>query len=265
MIQDINALFDNQYKNVSPTANDIGICIEDGRILLSISKGIVSLPPVSLANETGVYLFSVNNLKYFSIKMEENDKFLFYNVRDIRYLLPKETVFAAITAYHICSWYKNNAFCGKCGETMTFSPSERAMVCSCGIIKYPQISPAVIVAIINKDKILLTKYNHTNAQWALVAGYNEIGETIEQTVHREVFEETGLKVKNLNYYKSQPWGLSSSLLFGFICDVDGDATIHLDNNELGDAKWFSRDEITFEDDGVSLTREMIIAFKKNKF
>lgn len=265
MIQDINAVFDNQYRQILPSPHDSGICIKDGRILLKITKGNISLPPVSEAKEIGVYLFSLNSVNFFEVKMEESDNYLFYSIRDIRNLSPKSTVFAVMTAYHICNWYSNNNFCGACGKAMRHSKTERARICECGSIKYPQIAPAVIVAIINDDKILLTKYNRPNAGWALVAGYNEVGETIEQTVHREVFEETGLQVKNLRYYKSQPWGLTSSLLFGFICEVDGIDTINLDNNELSEAKWFKRNEIDFEDDGISLTREMIIAFKNNRF
>jgi len=138
------------------------------------------------------------------------------------------------------------------------------MICTCGNIIYPKICPAVIVAVKNNDKILMTKYNTGYAHWALVAGYNEVGETIEETVHREVYEETGLKVKNLKYYKSQPWGLSSSLLFGFVCDIDGDDTIRIDDVELKEGRWFHRNDISFNNDDFSLTREMIDAFKNNR-
>ncbi len=264
MIQDINAVFDNQYKNAAAAKDDKGICIKNGKVLLSVTKGFISLPDACEADETGRYLFSVGNKKFFSVEMDERNNYLFYNIRDIRSLAPKDTVFAAITAYHICNWYQCNTFCGSCGKKMLHSTEERAMVCECGNIKYPQIAPAVIVAIINNDKLLLTKYNRPNSGWALVAGYNEIGETIEETVHREVFEETGLKVRNLRYYKSQPWGLTSSLLFGFVCEVEGTDSIKLDCNELSVAKWFRRNEIDFCDDGISLTREMIIAFKNNR-
>lgn len=85
---------------------------------------------------------------------------------------------------------------------------------------FPKISPAVIVAVTDNDRVLLTKYaGRTYKNYALVAGFNEAGETIEQTVRREVMEEVGLKVKNLKYYKSQPWGLSGSLLSGFFVSL----------------------------------------------
>ena len=95
----------------------------------------------------------------------------------------------------------------------------------------------------------------------MVAGFTEIGETLEETVQREVMEEVGLKVKNIRYYKSQPWSFSSTLLCGFFCEVDGDTDITLDTEELAVGEWFDRDNIPVEDDGVSLTREMIGVFK----
>ena len=133
---------------------------------------------------------------------------------------------------------------------------------SCGNQEYPVLCPAVIVGITNGDKIILSKYEGRRfKRYALIAGFAEIGETIEETVHREVMEEVGLKVKNLRYYKSQPWSFSSTLLCGFFCDVDGDTSITLDTNELALAEWFARENIPVEDDGISLTREMIRVFK----
>ena len=136
------------------------------------------------------------------------------------------------------------------------------MVCGCGNTVYPAIAPAVIVGVENGDKICLTKYNRGYAHWALVAGYTEIGETPEQTVEREVMEETGLRVKNIRYYKSQPWGLSGSLLLGYFCEVDGSDAIRVDHDELKEGRWFTAEEIDFPDDLFSLTREMIARFRE---
>lgn len=85
---------------------------------------------------------------------------------------------------------------------------------------------------------------------------------MEQTVAREVMEEVGLKVKNIRYYKSQPWAFTDTLLMGFYCDLDGDDGITLDENELAMAEWFEREEIPVEPSRDSLTNEMIIRFKK---
>ena len=97
--------------------------------------------------------------------------------------------------------------------------------------------------------------------YALLAGFCEVGETIEETVQREVMEEVGLKVKNITYYKSQPWSFSDTLLLGFFCELDGPDEIHLDEQELSLAEWVRREEIEAEPDDLSLTNEMMLAFK----
>lgn len=262
MIQNINLPFDNQYKNTIPTDEDFVICIENDNILLNISNGKITFPTVSETQITGHYLFNLGGKNFFSGELQEDGIYSFYSIRSLRQLKDKPNVFAAITAYHICSWYTSAQYCGKCGSLMTHSKTERAMVCSCGNTVYPRINPAVIVGIISNDRICLTKYNRGYAHWALVAGYSEAGESVEETVRREVMEETGLKIKNLRFYKSQPWGLSSSLLFGFFCETDGTDTIKVDSVELKEGKWFSREEIDFYNDDFSLTREMIDVFRK---
>jgi NAD+ diphosphatase len=127
---------------------------------------------------------------------------------------------------------------------------------------FPKIAPAVIVGVINGDKILLTKYaNREYKRYALIAGFNEIGETIEETVRREVMEEAGLYVKNLKYYKSQPWGFDSNLLMGFFCEVDGSDKIRLDEHELSEAEWVDKENIPDYGENLSLTHEMMMVFK----
>jgi NAD+ diphosphatase len=98
----------------------------------------------------------------------------------------------------------------------------------------------------------------------LVAGFAEIGETLEETVAREVHEEVGLKVKNITYYKSQPWGTAADMLTGFFCEVDGDDTIRMDDGELKIAKWVTPDEIELQPDDFSLTNEMMKVFKSRQ-
>ena len=124
--------------------------------------------------------------------------------------------------------------------------------------------PAVIVGITHGDEIILTKYARGFAHYALVAGFTEIGETLEETVQREVMEEVGLKVKNIRYYKSQPWGIVDDILMGFFCDVDGDPTITMDQSELKLASWFKREDIVLQPDDFSLTNEMMCLFKEGK-
>jgi len=133
----------------------------------------------------------------------------------------------------------------------------------CGASYYPRISPAVIVAVTDGDRLLLTRYaDRPGVNYALIAGFCEVGESIEDTVRREVMEEVGLKVKNIRFYKSQPWGFSSSLLVGFYCDLDGSGEVTLDGEELALAEWFDRKDIAVNDTSISLTSEMIDTFRR---
>ena len=145
---------------------------------------------------------------------------------------------------------------------------ERSVICQdCGKTVYPNISPCVIVALTDGDKILLTKYNQKHSKYtryALVAGYTEVGETFEDTVRREVREEVGLGVKNIKYYKNQPWSFTDTLLMGFFAEVDGSNKIVRDENELAEALWFKRSEIPVNNSAISLTNEMIEKFRNAK-
>ena len=150
---------------------------------------------------------------------------------------------------------------------MEHKENERAMVCpDCGRVCSPQICPSVIVGVISGEKLLLTKYSPNHSafrKYALIAGYAETGESLEDTVRREVMEEVGLKVKNIRYYKSQPWPFSGTLLVGYFCELDGDGTIDMDTDELSVAEWVDRQDIPEDsaDPSVSLTGDMMWAFR----
>ena len=142
--------------------------------------------------------------------------------------------------------------------------TERAMVCpACHYTAYPRIMPAVIVGVTNGDKLLITRYRTGFRYNALIAGFTEIGETMEETVQREVMEEAGIQVKNIHYYKSQPWGTANDILLGFYCDVDGDDRITMDPEELKYAEWVQREDIVLQPGEFSLTNEMMKRFKEN--
>lgn len=141
------------------------------------------------------------------------------------------------------------------------------MVCpKCGKITYPLICPSVIVGVTDGDRLLLTKYaGGSFRRYALIAGYAEFGEPIEDTVRREVMEEVGLKVKNLRFYKSQPWPYTDTLLMGFFCELDGEDVVHLQETELGEATWFHRADMPQGGSRTSLTGEMIEVFRRGEF
>lgn len=264
MIQETGLPFDNHYEPFAPSPEDAAVCFRGDAVLLAEQNGEIRFPTVGEAGGAERYLFTVGERRYFLCRAEAFGDYAFREIGLLRRSAPRARVFAGVTALHLYRWYRDHQFCGRCGARMRHSDAERAMVCGCGNTVYPAIAPAVIVGVTNGDRICLTKYNRGYAHWALVAGYTEIGETPEETVAREVREETGLRVKNIRYYRSQPWGLSGSLLLGYFCEVEGDDTIRVDHDELKEGRWFAREEIDFPDDRFSLTREMIARFRAEK-
>ena len=182
--------------------------------------------------------------------------------------IPEYLAFAGITATQINRFRLDRKFCGRCGHPTVPSTTERACICpECGQIEYPKISPAVIIAIVDteRDKILLTRYaGGSYRHWALVAGFVEVGETFKGAARREIMEEVGLKVSDLVYYKSQPWSFSDSAMIGFFAKLDGDPTITLQESELGEAKWFSREDVPDLPSTISVGQEMITLFKNGE-
>jgi len=273
MIQDIapSKLY-NSFDSCLPDPESYIIFVQKQTVLCKIVDDWLYIPQYKECNlDDHRYLIRVDDNYFFSswdataIGILEKAGYEFHNIQELRPVKPDWLKFGALTAFSYASWYEKNRYCGRCGALMKHSDLERAMKCpECGNLVYPKICPVVIVGVVDGDKLLLTKYkNKMNInRYALIAGFAEIGETIEQTVQREVFEETGIQVKNLKFYKSQPWAFSDSLLMGFYCEVDGDDNARPDGTELGFADWMSRDQVPAMQDEVSLTSEMMDRFKR---
>ncbi len=281
MIQDIAPhRLNNQYRpEANPKPGDRVFIFKDGNILVKNSEDATDAGCLPVFEDFGqspgeeegfIYLLELDAQAYFYLREPEKlpQGYEFRSLREIRSSgrYAKEFVFLSITAFQLSNWYKDNRFCGTCGGRTELSRTERAIKCpSCGRLIYPRIVPAVIVGVLNKDKILLTKYAGRDIPYfALIAGFTEIGETLEETVEREVMEEAGLRVKNIRYYKSQPWGIVDDILAGFYCDVDGDTEIHADTSELKLAEWRTREEVILQPDDFSLTNEMMKRFKEGR-
>ena len=198
-------------------------------------------------------------------QLNEKTEFHYETTRYLRGAAPQHLCYAGLVGAQLAGWYAAHRFCGGCGTRMIPDERERMMRCPvCGQMEYPKICPCVIVGVMHKGKILVSWYkNGFRDHYALIAGFTEVGETIEETVAREVYEETHLHVKNLRYYKSQPWPYSESLLFGFFCELDGEDHIIIQEDELAMAKWVTPEEIFESSDNFSLTNEMICKFKED--
>lgn len=292
MIQDIYPhKFYNSYDlRKAPSENDPVFVFRGDRVL--VKKNGFSLPSVKDLHSADdlIYLFRIDGDSYYLKQLEFKEKALTENdiyreetdadhpvaVNDdmefirVQFLREEKSIekwkyFATVCAFHLYQWYQGSRFCGRCGTPAVHSEKERCMICpKCGNHIYPKIVPAVIVGVVDPvdNRLLVTRYANRSIHYdALIAGFTEFGETLEENVVREVKEETGLAVTNIHYYKSQPWGMVSDILMGFWCDVTGSREVTLDG-ELGSAVWLSPDEIKGQPDDMSLTNEMMMIFKE---
>ena len=174
------------------------------------------------------------------------------------------TAFAQARA--VLHWRRRHRHCGACGQLLEYVRAGWLGVCpACAAEHYPRTDPAVIVAVSDGERLLLGRQRGWAARrWSVLAGFVEPGETLEQTIAREVWEESGVRVRHTRYLGSQPWPFPSSLMLGFEALADPD-TPSPNDDELEDARWFSRDEIgaalagTGGDDGLLLSSHISIA------
>jgi NAD+ diphosphatase len=276
MIQDIFPhRFNNQYlANQSIYEDDYILHYQENTLLLKTQGAELAFPQkkdfpeISAATEA-VFLFSLNEVPCFlvwdDLKVDES-QFEYKDISFFRTTTQREIGWVSIVGLHLRNWYNQNKFCGKCGSKTQHKNDERAMVCpSCNTVVYPKISPAIIVAIISNDKILLAHNANFAGNWySLIAGYVDVGETLEETLVREVKEEVGLDVWNIRYYKSQPWALSGSMMIGFIAEADENQAICIDGKEITDAAWFSRGNLPGHPSTISIAGEIIEKFERGE-
>ncbi len=162
-------------------------------------------------------------------------------------------------ALQMLDWELNNAFCGRCGAGMATDASESCRRCTqCGFSAYPRIEPAAIVAVVRSPReILLARTSRLpEGVHSILAGFVEPGESLEQCAAREVFEETGIRIRNVRYVGSQSWPFPRSLMVGFIAEYES-GEIRIDPTELVSAAWFSLDELPPVPGPISIARALI--------
>jgi NAD+ diphosphatase len=168
-------------------------------------------------------------------------------------------------AVQVLDWDRTHQFCGRCGEHMEQHLTERAKRCpSCGLTNYPRLSPAVIVLVRRDDKILLARsQNFVGGFYSTLAGFVEVGESLEETVQREIREEVGIEVEDIRYFGSQPWPFPNSLMIGFTAR-HASGEIQIDNVEIKDAGWFHRDNMPNIPGKLSIARKLIDSYLEGK-
>lgn len=268
MIQDIAPhRFDNQYRPRSAQKHDRVLLYRKQHLYMREDGGVPSVAELEQTKDQQLqYLFQIDDIAYYTLLLEPQilpKGYVFCTIASLRSLSDRLMAFAGITGYQLWSWYQSKMFCGSCGRSLRHDEKERMMRCDhCATMEYPKIAPAVIVGVTKGDQIVLTRYaGRSYRKDALIAGFCEIGETLEETVRREVMEEVGLHVKNIRYYKSQPWSFTDTLLVGFFCEVDGEERITMDEKELALARFVKREDVPDDEEGISLTGEMMRVFK----
>jgi NAD+ diphosphatase len=171
----------------------------------------------------------------------------------------KSPLSGIIRAFHIAQWRRDSRFCGSCGSINADAENETARKCPvCSRIEYPRVSPAIITVIVNDNGEILLAHNKNFAagSYSHIAGFNEPGESLEATVHREIREEINIEVKDIRYLHSQPWPFPNSLMIGFYAKY-ASGVIRPDGVEIEDAKWFKRSELPKLPGTGSLSRHLI--------
>ncbi len=182
----------------------------------------------------------------------------FQGLRRVFDFLPKAQFWTAARAIQIVAWDRDHQYCGRCAKRTETMTRERAKACpNCGLHTYPRLSPAIIVLIENGDQILLARsHNHPPDRFSVLAGFVEPGETLEEATAREIYEEVGLRVKNICYFGSQPWPFPNSLMIAFTCEYAG-GEIVLEEAEMAEAAWFTVENLPRVPKKMSISRELI--------
>jgi NAD+ diphosphatase len=192
---------------------------------------------------------------------EPANGFAFRPLRSLFGALDTHLLAVAGRAFQIAEWARTHRFCGACGGSMEGLAGERCMRCTtCGHAAYPRISPAMMVLVKKGDAILLARnVAFPTGRFSALAGFLEAGESVEDAVHREVYEEVGLRVRDLRYFGSQSWPFPHSLMIAFTAEYDS-GEITLDPREIADARWFGPgDALPEYATGVSISGELIRA------
>lgn len=193
--------------------------------------------------------------------VEPPEGMAFLGLRRLWGVLDEATWKLAGRAAQIVEWDRDHRYCGRCGAGTARKPEELARLCPrCGLHHFPRISPAVIVRIERRDEILLARSPHfAPGVYSTIAGFVEPGESLEQTVAREVREEVGVEVTNVRYFGSQPWPFPHSLMIGFVADW-ASGEIHLQEEEIEDAGWFRVDALPGLPSRLSIARALVDDF-----
>jgi NAD+ diphosphatase len=223
-----------------------------------------TLPAGDLAGHDWIYLGDLDGTPCFARALDDAIAPAGTELVPLRQLfgaLPDEDFGIAGRALGLTTWNRDHRFCGRCGAPTARSDSERARTCAaCNHAAYPRLSPAVIVAVERDGKLLLARNARTRMPFhSVLAGFVEVGESLEDCVRREVAEEAGIALADIRYFGSQPWPLTSSLMIGFTATWAGGELVE-DPTEIFDAAWHAPDALPTVPGKLSIARALIDDF-----
>jgi NAD+ diphosphatase len=215
------------------------------------------------------FLGMLNDHPCYSAELEDSlgapELFEFKGLRELFGGLSEDQIWIAGRANQLVSWSRTHRYCGSCGNPTEDKSDERAKICPrCGLINYPRLSPAIIVAVTRGDQLLLARNQRSKSvYYSVLAGFVELGETLEECVAREISEEVGLKVKNIRYFGSQPWPFPDSLMVAFTAEYET-GKIKVNPSEILHAGWFSANNLPRIPPKITIARWLIDWFVNGK-
>jgi len=238
---------------------------------LLVSSEADSTPPIPLVHTLAdlglrareeAYLGILDGKPCYAAALSDSEKTpakgIFLDLRLLYGRLDPVLISIAFRALHLLDWSQNTQHCGRCGMRMREKAGLQAKECShCGHLRFPRISPAVIVLVERGDKVLLARSpRFRDSFYSVLAGFAEPGETLEEVVAREVREETGIAVRDIRYFGSQPWPFPDSLMIAFTAQYAG-GEIRVDGTEILDAQWFAYNQLPKIPGKISIARDLI--------
>jgi NAD+ diphosphatase len=267
------ALIPKFKPNQPPDPQSLAFAFRGGRLLVRIEEGRPCIPQLSQATagvsgRTWVHFFGTwDGRDCHAVCLPEDahvgDGFEMRGLRELFGSMDEDLVWAAGRAGQLVNWHCNHRFCGRCGAPTNDHMQERAKLCpACGLMNHPRVSPAIIVAVVRDQRLLLAHAQRFPAKfYSVLAGFAEPGETLEECVQREIAEEVGVQVKNIRYFGSQPWPFPDSLMVAFTAEYAG-GEIRVNPAEISDAGWFAADELPAIPPPISIARRLIDWFAK---
>lgn len=254
------------------TNKDIYFLFYKEELLVKSEDNKAVIPTIGDLNNLKIYntqyIGSTNGQNCFCGELNEDEvipkDMYFSKLKALTHQLSDEMFWIGGRAIQIINFNNDHKFCGKCGTLTQKVDGERSKTCpKCGLINYPRISPAIIVAVVREGKLLLAHNNEAAKDlYSVVAGFVEVGETLEECVVREVREETGITVKNIKYFGNQPWPFPNSLMVAFTAEY-ASGEIQVDGKEIGHADWYSSTSLPVTPDSISIAKKLISWYTDN--